>query len=251
MGKTNLILCAYHRAGCAVLEQVLKRDDIGEVAVFTHEPKVEGTPDVRDVAEKHGVWHTTRNISKVEELPFAPDVISSVWYRFIIKPHIIQACEGRIFNVHPSLLPRFRGCSSVPWAIIEGDRQTGVTYHYIDEDVDTGRLLLQASLPIRADETQATLYERVMDKAVAFWPAAFELVRSGFRGVEQEGDPSYFPRGVPHEGEIDDTWPLERVERFIRAMIFPPLPAAKYRGEEVTSMERYLELLGRDPERGS
>ncbi len=237
---TRLILCGYHAVGTRVLEHIVARDDISDLYLFTHTPG-RAVPDIRDVATDLGVPFTTGSINKAE-LPFVPDVISVVFYRYIIRAPVIRACDGRIFNLHPSLLPRHRGCSSVPWAIIAGDAQTGVTYHTIDEDVDTGRILCQATVPINPDTTQGELYAACMARGAEFWPAAFELVRAGFRGGEQRGASCYHPRGVPYGAEIQDGWTDRRVERFIRAMTFPPLPGATYRGEPVDTLEAYHTL---------
>lgn len=236
----KVILAGYHQPGIHVLNHLMSRSDVSALQVYTHKPG-SGVPDLRDEAARHGVPCSTRNISRVE-LPFTPDIIASVWYRKIIKPHVIQACRGQIFNVHPALLPRHRGCSSVPWAIIEGDTVTGVTYHYIDEAVDTGRILMQATLQIAPDETQTTLYPRAMDLAALHWPAAFELVRAGYPGVEQSGDGCYHPRGAPADGQIDPTWPDATIERFIRAMQFAPLPPARFEGHDIHSMDQYLAI---------
>lgn len=233
----DIVLAAYHDAGCGVLEHVSRRPDVGQLAVFTHEP-LAGVADVREVARRLEVDWTTDRLTAAR-LPFRPDVIASVYYRHIIDGEVIRACGGRIFNAHPSLLPRHRGCSSIPWAIIEGDALTGITFHYIDEGIDTGRILLQSVLPISPDETQATLNARAAERVVELWPAALELVLAGFHGVEQEGQVCYHKRGAPYDGEIDDTWPEDYVERFIRAMVFPPYPPARYRGQYVTSLRQF------------
>jgi methionyl-tRNA formyltransferase len=236
----RIVLCAYHAIGIDVLEHVLQRRDVDEVAVFTHEA-TPGIPDVAARARAAGLVVSTQRLTP-DRIPFAPDVIASVYYRNLIRQDVIDAVEGRIFNVHPSLLPRHRGCSSVPWSIIEGDSVTGVTFHYIDAGIDTGRILLQATTPIAPDETQATLYRRLMEIGARFWPAALDLVKSGFEGVVQDDGGCYHPRGAPNGGEIDSAWPIDHVERFIRAMVLPPLPYATYRGKYVRSLDEYLAL---------
>lgn len=234
----KVFLCGYHKIGCDVLEHLVSRNDITELAVFTHKPHMDFIPDIRKVAFKYGVACTSESINKAK-LPFEPDIIASVYYRNIIKDHIIDLAPDKIFNVHPSLLPRHRGCSSVPWAIIEGDDITGVTFHYIDEGIDTGKIILQASIQIESTETQETLFNKCMDTGAEFWGAAFELVKSGFPGVEQKGHSCYHKRGVPHDGKIDDSWDLDYVERFIRAMTFPPYPYATYQGKEIKDFDEY------------
>ena len=222
------------------MEHVLQRNDISDIAVFTH-TKGDGIEDISLIAERNGLFYSTESINNVD-LPFKPDIIASIYYRHIIKPHIIKECEARIFNMHPSLLPRHRGCSSVPWAIIDGDSHTGVTFHYINPGVDTGKIILQSTVQILPNETQLTLFRKCMERGVKFWPAAFELVKAGFSGVEQEGQPSHHKRGCPYDGCIQENWPTEKIGRFIRAMIFPPYPCAAYKGKPIKTIDEYLKL---------
>ncbi len=235
----DLVLAAYHRAGCAVLEHAASRPDVDRVTVYTHEPGP-GVPDIRERADALGAEWTTERLTG--DTLHAADIVASVYYRSIVPVEVIQACEGRIFNAHPSLLPRHRGASSLTWAMVEGDTETGVTFHYIDEGVDTGPILFQARFAILPDDTQATLYDRAMDVVVENWPRAFELVRDGVAGEPQGEESSYHGRGAPYDGEIQDSWPDAVVERFIRAMINPPYPPARYRGENVLTFADYERL---------
>lgn len=243
----KLLLCAYHWAGREVLAQVLQRSDIERLFVYTHAAGP-GAPDLVPVLEANGVDYTLESIN-AHPPPFAPDVIASVYYRDVIGAAVLERAALGAFNMHPSLLPRHRGCSSVPWAILEGDRATGVSFHYMDAGIDTGPVILQAVVPIAADETQASLYRRCMETGVAYWPAAFELVLAGFPGVAQADiGASYHSRGAPHDGVIDPTWPLDKVERFIRAMTFPPYPYASFDGREVRTVEEYRSLRAGSPD---
>lgn len=243
--RIKLFLCAYQRVGCEVLNHILQRQDIADLAVFTHESPTH-VQSVSARAEQASVWRTTASVNKSDIWPFQPDVIASVYYRNIIKPQVIKSVSGRVFNLHPSLLPKHRGCSSLTWALIDGDDLAGITYHYIDAGVDTGRIILQAAMQIDARDTQEALYNRAMDLGIGFWPAAFELVQSGFPGVGQAGDASHHPRGAPFAGEISEEWGRDQVERFIRAMHNPPLPHATFRGKPVRTLEDYLRLRSSD-----
>jgi methionyl-tRNA formyltransferase len=237
----RLVLCGYGEICVSVLRQAAADPDIEDIYLLTHEP-VTYLGDIRPVADELQVAWTTTSINKAE-LPFRPDVISSVGYRNIIRPHIIDLVGGAIFNLHPSLLPRHRGCSSVPWAIIDGDAETGVTAHYIDAGIDTGKIILQSRIPVTRDETQLSLYRKCIDVAGEVWREALSLVTSGEPGVEQSAEcASYHPRGAPYGGQIDETWPEVQIERFIRAMTFPPLPYATYRGQEVRSLADYVRI---------
>jgi methionyl-tRNA formyltransferase len=238
----KLVLAGLGSAGCEVLRQAVSHPEIEDVYLLTHEPAA-WMVDIRDTARELGIAWTTESINSAE-LPFAPDVISSVWYRNIIGPHIIESVQRRIFNLHPSLLPRHRGSSSVPWAIIEGDTETGVTAHYIDSGVDTGRVLHQERVQIADRETQLSLYNKCERMAAMMWTESLRLVVEGSPGVEQKGDGCHHRRGAPYDGKIYESWDEGQVERFIRAMTFPPLPYATYRGHEVESLEAYRQLAG-------
>jgi methionyl-tRNA formyltransferase len=236
----KVLLCGYHWTGCRVLEHLLARRDVTDVAVFSH-PATSHVPDLCQLANERGIWLNTNDVSS-QPLPFKPDVIASVYYRNLIRQNVIDVCGGRIFNLHPSLLPRHRGCSSVPWAMIDNDPVTGVTFHYIDKSIDTGNVILQAAVPIHAEDTQQALFKRCMRKGVEFWPAAFELVKASFTGVPQETGASYHRRGAPFGGKIDPAWDDAKIDRFIRAMTYPPYPPAEYAGMPVRSMEEYCHL---------
>jgi methionyl-tRNA formyltransferase len=127
--KLKIILCGYNWTGCKALAYLI---DAGHtVFVFTHKSPYY-IPSLIDFCEEKEVAYSTKNISKTE-LPFKPDVSCSVFYRYIIKDWVIESCNGKIFNLHPSLLPDYKGCSSLTWALINGEKKTGFTYHYIDK----------------------------------------------------------------------------------------------------------------------
>lgn len=239
--SVKLLVCGYGYVAARVLELAMADPDIDDVYLVTHEPTASWVEDVRTTATRLGVPYTTESVNTAD-LPFRPDVISSVWYRKIIRRHVIDDAQGRIFNLHPSLLPRHRGCSSVPWAMIEGDTETGVTAHYVDTGIDTGPVLCAMRTPIRPDDTQLSLYLRCMRLAVRLWPQALQMVLDGNPGSPQADGGCEHRRGVPYGGRIDDSWGEAKVETFIRAMTFPPLPPATYRGELVPDLRTFRRL---------
>jgi methionyl-tRNA formyltransferase len=235
----KIILCAYHWVGCKALEILLENDY--EVFVYTHKapPHI---PSMVDFCFSRGVAFTTKKITS-QNLPFIPDVISSVYYRYIISKEVIDISAGKIFNLHPSMLPNYKGCSSLTWAIINGERNTGYSYHYIDEEIDTGDIILQNKMQIEEFDTQQTLYERVMIESMKYYLDALDLVKNGSRIRKvQMARGNYYKRGCPFDGEIDDEWSENKIRRFIRAMISPPLPYARYRGMEVRTYEEFQKI---------
>lgn len=241
--RMNIVLCGYHWTGCKALEMLLRAGN--EVYVYTHKSQ-NGIADLEGFCRKNGIGYTFEKIS-MDNLPYKPDVICSIYYRYIISREVIDVVEGKIFNLHPSLLPKYRGCSSLTWALIHGERECGFTYHYIDEGCDTGNIIIQKAIKIEEFDTQLTLYHKVMFEAMLCFEDALDKVLSGDRGVPQIGIGSLYKRGCPLNGEITDDMDDEFQERFVRAMIYPPYPSASYKGsmiETLAELEQMKSISG-------
>jgi UDP-4-amino-4-deoxy-L-arabinose formyltransferase/UDP-glucuronic acid dehydrogenase (UDP-4-keto-hexauronic acid decarboxylating) len=228
----KVILCGYHWTGCKALELLLEKNC--EVYVYTH--KTENyIADLEGLCIKKNIGYTFDKIN-VDNLPFAPDIICSIYYRYIIDRKVINAVNGKIFNLHPALLPKYRGCSSLTWAMINGEHECGFTYHYIDEGCDTGDIILQKTVKIEDFDTQLTLYNRVMFESMDYFLEVLEMVVKGCAGKPQEGVSSQYKRGCPMDGKITDSMDDDIKERFVRAMCYPPYPAAKYNDKEIATL---------------
>ena len=239
MGSTKAILCGYQWAGCKALDELLKRFD--EVFVYTHASPYY-LPDMIALCEEKKVPYSTEKISR-ENLPFIPDIICSIYYRYLVSEAVIAAVNGKIFNLHPSLLPKYRGCSSLTWAMINEEPQAGYSYHYIDADCDTGNIIIHKAFNIESWDTQQTVYQRAMEMALTDFVYAVDFVLNNQTGQLQQGTPSYYPRGCPHDGIISNEWSTNKIKAFIKAMINPPLPAATYNGLPVRSYKEYLQIV--------
>jgi methionyl-tRNA formyltransferase len=86
-----------------------------------------------------------------------PDLVISIYLNQLIKCDLIRLPSSGCLNIHPALLPRNRGLFPYFWAIANGDEQTGVTLHWVDEEFDTGDILVQESIPIKPDDTITSL----------------------------------------------------------------------------------------------
>lgn len=212
------------------------------LAVYTHRDN----DQLVDACTDEGVPWSLQSVNSAR-WPFEPDIIASVYYKTIIRKHVID--RAIVFNAHASLLPRHRGRSPVPWSIVCGDTFSGVTFHYIDDEgIDTGPIIFQAATQISEWDTQASLFNKVNGLVVEYFPAALTLVRQGSEGNPQRGPANYNGGGPPNGGIIDPRWPNAQIERFIRAMVYPPYPAATIHGREVRSMEEYYAARdGRQP----
>lgn len=214
-----------------------------KVQVFSHPGKAGRQMLERSaLAGMPGTFGSVNDRSSWAYAPTLPGLLVSIGYLTVVKPDVLAQVSGRAINCHYALLPNHKGRSAVPWAIIEGDRLTGVTWHWMTEKVDEGNVLLQATCQIDPHETQASLFAKLHRLAVATAPAAIRMARAGWDGWPQQGRGQYHKPGPPHGGAIDDQWRDDYIERFIRAMTYPPLAYATYRRQEVKSMEDFYRL---------
>ena len=101
-------------------------------------------------------------------------VIMAGWMR-IVTPVLIDAFPDKIINIHPSLLPSFKGAKAVEQALAAGVKITGCTVHLVCEEVDTGKILLQAAVPVLANDTVETLHDRIQVQEHRILPQAIAL----------------------------------------------------------------------------
>ncbi|MFH1857294.1 MAG: phosphoribosylglycinamide formyltransferase [Candidatus Omnitrophota bacterium] len=94
----------------------------------------------------------------------------------VLSPTFVQAYRHRILNIHPALLPSFRGMTAVQDALAQGVRWTGVTVHLVDEGVDTGPIVLQEVVPVKPNDTEASLHERIHRVEHRLYPRAIALL---------------------------------------------------------------------------
>ena len=97
----------------------------------------------------------------------------------ILTPGLVRAYAGRIVNVHPSLLPAFPGLAAQRQALEHGVRVAGATVHFVDEGVDTGPIILQASVPVHPDDTEESLSARILVEEHRLYPEAIRLFAEG------------------------------------------------------------------------
>ncbi len=108
-----------------------------------------------------------------------PDLVVLAGYMRIVGPAVIAAFPGRIVNVHPSLLPAFKGLRAQAQALAAGARIAGCSTHLVTGDLDGGPLLLQAAIPVRPDETEASLAGRILHLEHIVLPRTVQLFAAG------------------------------------------------------------------------
>ena len=151
----------------------------------------------------------------------------------IAGPDVLSAARNGAVGIHPTLLPRGRGRASVPWAILKGLSETGVTMFQLEEGVDTGPILGQLTIPIAPTETATSLYRKVASAHRDLIRAVFPLLESGeFVAVPQnEKIATEWPGRSPADGAIDPSMSIEEVDRLVRATT-RPYPGAFLRSED-------------------
>jgi phosphoribosylglycinamide formyltransferase-1 len=90
-----------------------------------------------------------------------PDLVVLAGFMKVLPANFVSALKGKLINIHPSLLPEFKGAHAVRDALQAGATKTGVTIHYVDEGVDTGEIIVQSEVSIEPNDTEAVLHERI------------------------------------------------------------------------------------------
>lgn len=145
----------------------------------------------------------------------------------IVPPAVIDAPRLGSICFHPSLLPRYRGGSAIPWQIIKGETRSGVTVFWTDPGIDTGPILLQKEAEIAADDTAGTLYYgRLFELGIAAVLEAVELIRNGVapRIPQEESLATYDPLLTDEHARIDWNRPVAELYDLVRGC--DPQPGA-------------------------
>ena len=129
--------------------------------------------DIDTVALSHKAFDTRENydlalIKKIEE--FNPDVIVLAGFMRILTANFVQHFQGKLVNIHPSLLPKYQGLNTHQRAIDSGDKEHGVSVHFVTEELDGGPVILQAKVPIFDEDTSDDLAARVHEQEHRVYP---------------------------------------------------------------------------------
>ncbi len=155
-----------------------------------------------------------------------PDVLVVVAYGRLIPPGAIDAARLGGINLHPSLLPRYRGAAPIPRAVAAGERETGVTVLYLASEMDAGDIILQRAVAVWDDDTAATLEARLAREGAALLAHALRLLDAGTapRRPQDHGQASFAPKLSRDEALIAWDAPAAGIVNLIRA--FDPWPVA-------------------------
>ncbi|NXA00086.1 PUR2 protein, partial [Nesospiza acunhae] len=157
------------------------------VLVISNKPGVEGLKKAERAGIPTRVVEHTRYQSRTEFdsavdkvlEEFSVELICLAGFMRILSGPFVKKWEGKILNIHPSLLPSFKGAHAHKLVLQAGVRVTGCTVHFVAEEVDAGAIIFQEAVPVKLGDTEATLAERVKEAEHRAFPAALQLVASG------------------------------------------------------------------------
>ena len=173
----------------SILKAIKKRKiPINPAVVISNKPSAKGLT----IAKKMGIQTEVIDSSKYKgkRLQFDKEIISTLkkykvtptnglvclaGFMRIIGPHFIKEYKNKILNIHPALLPAFPGLDAQKQAIEFGAKYSGCTIHFVDEDVDTGPIIIQEIVKISNNDTEKTLKKKILEKEHEIYPKAIEL----------------------------------------------------------------------------
>ncbi len=154
-----------------------------------------------------------------------PEVIVVVAYGKILSAQILRLPSHGCINVHASLLPKYRGAAPVQWAIINGEKKTGITTMLMDEGLDTGNILLQEETEISYDDNAETLGNKLAEIGASLLIRTIKGIKGGsIKPIPQEGAPSYAPPLKKEDGRLNWSKTATEIFNFVRGMY--PWPCA-------------------------
>ncbi len=167
------------------------------------------------------------------------DVLISINYLFLIEEELINLPKRLAFNVHGSLLPKYRGRTPHVWSIINGEQETGITAHVIDNGCDTGDIIQQITVPIEDSDTGASMLKKFSELYIPLVDSVLAKVFSGNLVFAQQDESKaiYFGKRTPADGLIDWNWQKERIRNWVRGQSYPYPGAFTYLGQQKITID--------------
>lgn len=232
------------------LRALVNHPDIEVVLVVTQPDRPSGRgrrltpPPVKVAADELGIVSmqpdTLRDASAIELIrSVQPDLLIVVAYGEILRKSILTLAPLGCLNVHPSLLPAYRGATPIPAAILNGDAETGVSIIKLVAALDAGPIIAQQQVAIAADETSGSLSDRLARLAADMLPETMLAYANG-RLVPREQDDeqaTYTREWTTDDARIDWSMPARQIEQLIRAADPWPIAWTLFRGERLRILQ--------------
>ena len=232
--QKRAVVFAYHSVGVRCIKTLLARG-VDIALVVTHEDNPAETiwfESVAELCKEHAIPTTTPADPNSQELfasvaVIAPDFIFSFYYRHMLPTALLSLAKCGAYNLHGSLLPKYRGRVPVNWAVFHGETETGATLHEMAEKPDAGGIIAQSAVPIFPDDTAFEVFGKLTVIAEQIlWSALPDLLNGTARLSKNElSKGSYFGGRKPEDGRINWTLSAQQVYNLHRA-VAPPYPGA-------------------------
>lgn len=231
---TRAVVFAYHNVGARLFLTLLAGGvDITLLVTHQDDPKENiWFQNVAELARERGIPVITPENPNTPEVmaqiaAAQPDFIFSFYYRHMLKPEVLALAPRGAYNMHGSLLPKYRGRVPVNWAVIHGETETGASLHEMVEKPDAGRLVAQEAVPILPDDTAYEVFQKVTVAAETCLHKTLPALMAG-TAPHQAQDltrGSYFGGRKPEDGRIHWSQPAAAIHNLVRA-VAPPYPGA-------------------------
>ncbi|CAG7602532.1 formyltransferase [Candidatus Vallotia tarda] len=232
--NARAVVFAYHNIGVRCLHVLLARD-VDVALVITHQDNPKESiwfESVAAVAADYGLPTITLAHPPEQELieiirVAQPDFLFSFYYRHMLPAELLSLAPRGAFNLHGSLLPKYRGRAPTNWAVLNGETETGSTLHEMTAKPDAGAIVAQTLVPILPDDTAYQVFNKVtLSAEQTLWQALPALLANNApRMLNDLSLGSYFGKRKPEDGRIDWSLPAQQVYNLVRA-VAPPYPGA-------------------------
>ena len=229
MRDLRAVVFAYSEVGHTCLKELLRQGTTVQ-AVFTHEDDPSETrwfPSVAALAREAGIPVFTPNSLGDEEYALVqslrPDALFSFYYRSMIAERFLAIPPKGAFNMHGSLLPKYRGRACVNWAVLNGETTTGATLHHMVRRADAGDIVDREAVPILPDDTALDVSRKVAEAAGVILRRTLPAIALGAapRTPQNEAEATSFGRRTPADGLIDWRESAVRIHNLVRAVTHP------------------------------
>ncbi len=261
------IVFAYSQLGYDCLKFIIEKTNHEVCLVVTHEnnPQEEiWFGSVEELASTHDIPVYKPSSLKEEAvqnyiLQFKHDVLFSFYYRMMIPSSIFEHPPLGAYNMHGSLLPKYRGRCPVNWSILNGEKETGVTLHEMVTKADQGDIIAQKSISISCNDTAGILTAKMNLLAVEILEEHIDLIaqRKAIKTPQNHSEATYYGGRKPENGQIDWSWSPQKIADLIRALQPSPQYPPAYgfihgekiffkKGIDVTYLSQDYPLQGKD-----
>ena len=228
------VVFAYHNVGVRCLKVLLAQGIEVQLLVTHKDSPGEAIwfDSVEQLARKHALPviapedpNTAALLAQIQAL--APDFLFSFYYRRMLRLPLLAVPRLGAYNMHGSLLPKYRGRAPVNWAVIQGETETGATLHQMVEKPDTGGVVGQMAVPIGPDDTAFDVFNKVAEAAGQVLELALPGLITGTVPViaQNLAKGSYFGGRKPEDGRIDWLKSARAIHNLVRG-VAPPYPGA-------------------------